>query len=36
MSNKEMTEIIWEDIFGNEVKRDTYDLRTAKEKAADK
>jgi len=32
MSKKEMTEIVWVDIFGTEVTRDTYDIRTAKEK----
>ncbi len=31
-----LTEVVWEDIFGNEVKRDFYDLRNKSEKELDK
>ena len=27
-----LTEVVWEDIFGNVVKKDYYDLRSAAEK----
>jgi hypothetical protein len=31
-----LTEVVWEDIFGNEVKRDFYDLRSQAEKKSQK
>ena len=31
-----LTEVVWEDIFGNEVKRDFYDLRSQAEKKLSK
>ena len=34
--NSHLTEVVWEDIFGNVVKKDYYDLRSPAEKKLSK